>query len=189
MLISRKARGRNSVHSQLPFVYLFKRRESGQIYTFLDIYIYVLLIFPEGFIRDWKHWTEGGKPWTGGKVWEWDFSLYILLYLYSFVPCNLFKHLLLLKFFQVFPDLPPPPSYHPNSLQNHSKGFACICCLYFLIFSLSSIRSNLGFVPSILLKLPYAGHYNLHLDRHLSLLMVLNTVDYSLLQVIFFLGF
>ena len=35
---SRKVGGRNSVHNELPFVYLFKRRESGRIYIYLLVH-------------------------------------------------------------------------------------------------------------------------------------------------------
>lgn len=137
--------------------------KGGKVEEDMYICLYKHRISPEGFQREWKHWNEEGKGCAGDKVWEWDFSLFTLLCLYNFVPSATYSKVVsffFLSFFQSFPWPTSPPSY-PNSLQNHSKGLS-ICYLYFLIFIFSPIHSNLGFIPTILLKLPCSGHYNLH---------------------------
>lgn len=88
--------------------------------------LYIQRIFPEGFMRDWKHWNEGGKHcdwvWKGVGV---RFSLYTLSYFKNFIPCNVIylKHFywkIFLKFFLTLLS----PSYRPISLQNYTKALS-----------------------------------------------------------------
>lgn len=113
--------------------------KGGKVEEYMYICLYKHRISPEGFQREWKHWNEEGKHWAGEKVWEWDFSLFTLWYLYNFVPNATYSKvvsiLFFFSFFQSFPWPTSPPSY-PNSLQNHSKGLSL-----FAIFTFSSLFS------------------------------------------------